>query len=200
LSSATSNRKVAPDPTFLPDPSARLTAAFEAAAARMRGLGFVNPALAVEAVAFAPWDGQWLGVMVTPWCMNLMLLPRDARAWHGLAVGDKQRYTFPAGEYEFIGANDVAIGPYQICSLFSPVLEFRDHETARLVASLARDALFDPANADLPTMPIDDLTPAEAAPAGDGPLAQIKQTLEAPLSKRDLLRGRFIGTIHDDRG
>ena len=41
--------------TVLPDPSARLTAAFRAAAARMEGLGLVNPALSVEAVGFAPW-------------------------------------------------------------------------------------------------------------------------------------------------
>ncbi len=58
------------------DPSARLVAAFEAAAVRMRGLPIVNPALAVEAVGFAPWEGHWLGVMVTPWFINLTLLLR----------------------------------------------------------------------------------------------------------------------------
>ena len=41
-------------PPLLPDPSARLAAVFQAVAERMRGLDFVNPALEVEAVGFAP--------------------------------------------------------------------------------------------------------------------------------------------------
>ena len=131
----------------LPDPSARLTAAFRAAAARMQGLDVVNPALAVEAVGFAPWNEHWLGVMLTPWFMNLTLLPRNPGGWRPLATGAKRRYAFPAGEYEFVGANDAMLGAYQVCSLFSPVHEFADQETARLVATLAREALFDAANA-----------------------------------------------------
>ena len=39
-------------------------------------------------------------------------------------------------------------GEYQLCSLFSPLLQFDDQETARLVAQLAREALFDAANAE----------------------------------------------------
>ena len=168
----------------LPDPSARLTAAFRAAAARMEGLGLVNPALSVEAVGFAPWGEHWLGVMLTPWFMNLTLLPRNPRAWQPLATGAKRRYTFPAGEYEFVGANDAVLGAYQVCSLFSPVHEFADHETARLVATLA--ANLSGAAADVA--------------AGPGPLAQLGRNLAAPLSKRDFLRGRFPGAGRDDRG
>jgi len=184
----------------LPDPSERLTAAFRAAAARMQGLDVVNPALAVEAVGFAPWDEHWLGVMLTPWFMNLTLLPRNARAWQPLAIGAKRRYTFPAGEYEFVGANDAAVGAYQVCSLFSPMHEFADQETARLVATLAREALFDAANAAVAEMPAAGLSPAADSPAAPGPLAQLEQRLDAPLSKRNFLRGRFLGADRDHRG
>ena len=184
----------------LPDPSERLTAAFRAAAARMQGLDVVNPALAVEAVGFAPWDEHWLGVMLTPWFMNLTLLPRNARAWQPLAIGAKRRYTFPAGEYEFVGANDAAVGAYQVCSLFSPMHEFADQETARLVATLAREALFDAANAAVAEMPAAGLSPAADPPAAPGPLAQLEQRLDAPLSKRNFLRGRFLGADRDHRG
>jgi [NiFe] hydrogenase assembly HybE family chaperone len=177
--------------TLLPDPSPRLDAAFRAAGARMAGLGFVNPALEVEAVGFAPWQGHWLGVMLTPWCMNLMLTPRDPAAWQPLAAGAKRRYGFPAGEYEFVGACDAALGEYLVCSLLSPLLEFDDHATARLVATLAREALFDPAHAEVPA------TPAES---GAGPIARLEANLAAPLSKREFLRGRFAGGDHDDRG
>ena len=132
----------------LPDPSPRLVNAFQAVAVRMAGLSFVNPALAVEAVGFAPWQGHWLGVMLTPWFMNLILAPRDIAAWQSLKQGGKRCYRFPAGEYDFIGAHDELAGEYQLCSLFSPVLQFEDQDTARLVAQLAREALFDAENAE----------------------------------------------------
>jgi [NiFe] hydrogenase assembly HybE family chaperone len=159
------------------DPSARLTAAFRAAAARMAGLALINPALDVEAVGFAPWHGHWLGVLVTPWCMNLVLTPHLASAWSALAPGAKRRYRFPAGTYEFVGAVDDTVGEYQTCSLFSPMLEFDDHATARRVAELAREALLDPANAE---------APGAAARAPD---ERALVALDTPVSRRDLLHG-----------
>ena len=133
----------------LPDPSPRLEAAFRAVyAERMQGLAFVNAAVAVEAIGFAPWKHYWLGVMLTPWSMNLLLAPRETSAWRPLPPGEKRRYTFPAGAFDFISAREEAIGEYLICSLFSPVLEFADHATARQTALLAREALFDSANAE----------------------------------------------------
>jgi len=165
------------EPT-LPDPSPRLDAAFRAAATRMPP-GLVNVALDVEAVGFAPWQGHWLGVMVTPWFMNLMLLPRAQSRWQSLRVGDKRTVQFPAGIYEFIGASEPSVGEYQSCSLFSPMDQFENHEAARLVAQLARQALLDPANAEQP----EDARDARPA-AGDE---------DEAISKRDFLRGRFAG-------
>ena len=169
---------------LLPDPSPRLNTAFRAIARRMDGLNFVNPAIDVEAVAFAPWESHWLGAMVTPWCINLMLLPRDTSGWTSLPQGRKLRYAFPAGEYEFISSRDDAVGEYQMCSLISPVLELPDHATARQVAELARAALLDPANAPVPEA----LRAAEDAELRPGPIAQIKEQATAPMSKRDFLR------------
>jgi len=188
MTDATAPSGAAASPPPLPDPSPRLNAAYRAIARRMDGLNVVNPAIGVEAVAFAPWESHWLGAMVTPWCINLMLLPRDPAGWTSLPQGRKRRYAFPAGEYEFISSRDEAIGEYQMCSLISPVLELPDHATACQVAELARAALLDPANAPQPAAP----------PAGNdaelppGPIAQIKQHATAPMSKRDFLRGRFL--------
>jgi [NiFe] hydrogenase assembly HybE family chaperone len=172
---------------LLPDPSPQLEQAFRATATRMSGLGFVNPALSVEAVAFEPWDGYWLGVMVTPWSINLLLLPRDRSLWRTVRAGDKQRYAFPAGDYDFIAAMDPVVGEYQMCSLFSPALEFEDHATARMVAKLAREALFDVDNAEQP-----DAGAATDEISQPGPLARMEQQAGAPMSKRDFLRGRFL--------
>ena len=172
---------------LLPDPSPRLEQAFRATAMRMSGLGFVNPALRVEAVAFAPWDGHWLGVMVTPWSINLLLLPHDRSLWRTVRAGGKQRYAFPAGDYDFIAATDPIVGEYQMCSLFSPALEFEDHATARMVATLAREALFDAGNAEQPGA-----RPATDDGTSPGPLAHRERQAATPMSKRDFLRGRFM--------
>lgn len=136
------------------NPAARLESAFRSIhEGRMRGLPLANEALAVEAVGFAPWDAHWLGVLVTPWCMNLVLLPREAAAWQSAPAGAKLAYRFPAGMYEFVSGREDAIGEYQACSLFSPMFEFADHATARLTAEAARAALFDAAHADPATVP-----------------------------------------------
>lgn len=170
-----------------PDPSAALVASYRAVEQRMAGLPFLNPALAVEAVGFAPWKAHWLGVMVTPWFMNLVIAPRDPAQWRSLPVGEKRRYTFPAGDYDFISAREDGVGEFFICSLFSPVTEFEDQATARYVAEHARAALLDAANDARATMA------APAAPeASAPPAAPVEAKREAALSRRDLLRGRFL--------
>ncbi|MCX7892466.1 MAG: [NiFe]-hydrogenase assembly chaperone HybE [Burkholderiales bacterium] len=168
------------EPAFASDPTARLEAAYRAIhAERMHGIPIVNPALGVAAVGFADWEGRWLGVLVTPWCMNLMLVPRDPAAWRPLAVGAKRRYALPAGEFEFIGGEDPAIGEYQMCSLFSPMERFGDMETAVLTAKLALEAALAPAQ-------------AERQAAEPRPLEKLARAVEAPMSKRDFLRGSFL--------
>lgn len=176
------------------DPSARLEAGFQVIAMKMQGLPFFNPALRVEAIAFEPWKHYWLGVMLTPWSMNLLLAPRDAQAWKPLPLGEKRRYLFPAGSFDFIGAYDAAIGEYLICSLFSPLLEFADHETARETARLARGALFDVENAEGPQLSGEDVSAAIAPARQATPhrLATLDASLAAPLSRHDLLHGRFL--------
>jgi [NiFe] hydrogenase assembly HybE family chaperone len=155
------------------DPTAGLEALYREADGRMRGLPVHNPALRVQAVGFAPWQGHWLGVVVTPWFMNLTIAPGHAAAWKSLPVGGKRRLRFPAGDYEFIGSKDPQFGEFQTCSLFSPMQDFADHDTASLVARLALEALLDPANAE----------PAPPPPAEDPAARPL-------LSKRDFLRGR----------
>jgi [NiFe] hydrogenase assembly HybE family chaperone len=141
---------------------------------RMRGLPFVNEALQVEAVGFREWEGRWLGILITPWFMNLVLMPHRAGQWAAVKVGDAWRYRFPAGAFEFVGGHDPAVGEFQACSLFSPVFEFDDQDTARLTAIAALDALFDPAH-------------REPAPYEPSPAAPAEPPQPTPMSKRDFL-------------
>ena len=77
---------------------------------RMRDLPFLNPALRVKAVGFRHWQGRCLGVLITPWFMNLMLLPCEGDEWQELQIGDKQRHLLPSGSYEFIVGEEAGIG------------------------------------------------------------------------------------------
>ncbi len=101
----------------------------------MAGVPILNPALRVEAVGFRPWQAHWLGVLVTPWFMNLLLMPRlESAHWSPVAEGETRTLMFPAGVFEFIGGHEPAVGDYQACSLFSPMFEFADHGGALATA------------------------------------------------------------------
>ncbi|MEW5881684.1 MAG: [NiFe]-hydrogenase assembly chaperone HybE [Pseudomonadota bacterium] len=117
----------------------RLERAFEEIArSRMAGLPTVHPRLRVEALGFAPQPGPhgedgWLGVLITPWCMNLVWLPATQVA---LRVGTSREHVLAGERYAFIGAHEPLydLGPFEACSLFSPMGEFADHDGARAVA------------------------------------------------------------------
>lgn len=182
--------------TVRPDPSARLTQVFaQIHATRMAGLPFLNPALQVEAVGFRRWQGRWLGVLITPWFMNLLLLPDEAAAWAQVRYGDSLAYTLPAGVFEFISAREEALGDYQSCSLFSPVFEFPTQDAARATALAALEALFDAAaraGAEGPgTAAHLDLASASSAAAP----AAVVEVPDAPArSRRNFLRGAWSGS------
>ncbi len=128
-----------------PSPAPSLEARFGTILRRqMRGMPMLNTALSVEALGFRPWREHWLGVLITPWFMNLVLMSRESSQWQPLAERETRHYVFPAGVFEFIGARDSVLGDYQACSLFSPMFEFADQAGARATAAAALDALFDP--------------------------------------------------------
>ncbi len=112
---------------------------------RMHGLPFLNPALAVQAVGFHQYEGNVLGVLITPWFMNLMLLP-EIDGWEGLRVGEKILHCFPSGQYEFTVGEENGFGQYQICSLFSPMADFADQASAVATAEAVLVALMDVQN------------------------------------------------------
>ena len=111
---------------------------------KMRDVPLVNKLLRVEAVGFRSWNGQILGVLVSPWFMNLVLLP-DGEAWD-LVPGAKEVIGFPSGDYEFIHNTRPQTGGYKACSLFSPMEAFTSQKGATDVARAVMEALFDAEN------------------------------------------------------
>ena len=164
------------------DPAPLLEAAFRRIEGeRMAGLGVLNPALRVEAVGFSRHEGHWLGIVITPWFMNLVLVPGEAASWQGVAPGKRLFRNFPSGDFAFLGSIEPEVGEFQTCSLFSPMSQFADQDGARAVALAALEALqCAPAAAAPPAPPADDALddPKQAA-------------LERPMSKREFLGSVF---------
>lgn len=128
------------------DPARGIEGAFQRAAARMRELPICNPALRIEAVGLRAWQGEWLCAVVSPWTLSLVLLPGEGGRVRRLGADERQRWSFPLGDYDFFGAEDPELGPYQTCSILSPPWELASHEDARAAARAAVEALLsDPA-------------------------------------------------------
>lgn len=104
--------------------TARLVADFrEVYHSKMRDVPVINQALHVEAVGFRAYDGCYLGVLIAPWFMNLVLLPGEDADWPVLKPGEKEVISFPSGDYEFLHNSREMVGPYKACSLFSPMAD-----------------------------------------------------------------------------
>ena len=119
----------------------RLAAAYrEIAATRMAGVALCHPGLDVEAVGFLDeGGGSVLGVLITPWFMNLIRLPAAGEV--PLAAGASRVRVIGTVPLPFIGAFEPAVGALEACSLYSPMHEFARQDQARDVAQAVLDEL-----------------------------------------------------------
>jgi [NiFe] hydrogenase assembly HybE family chaperone len=108
---------------------------------RMRDLPMVNPVLSVQAVGFNRFNEDWLGVLITPWFMNLLLLPGPDSTWREQQSGTKIEKRFPYGAFEFTLGSEAQLGSYALCSLFSPMFQFENQAAALTAAQAALQGL-----------------------------------------------------------
>jgi len=111
--------------------------------ASMRDAPICNAALHVTAVGFREHRGYAVGVILTPWFLNLVAAETRLGAAPALPLG-AFRLPFPAGAVEFTVAELAGFGRLASCSLFSPLSEFPDQGTACAVAQASLEAVFDP--------------------------------------------------------
>lgn len=120
------------------DPAPLLEAAFvRIERERMAGVPLLNPALRVQALDFERWRGHWLGALVTPWFLNLVLVPGNEDTWRHAAGRKRVRHTFGAGDFAFVGGDEPEVGEFQTCSLVSPMAGFADQASACATARIA---------------------------------------------------------------
>lgn len=149
----------------------RLIDRFREAEPRMRDLPFYNERLSTEAVGFRNWEGHRLGILITPWFINLILLPGEEDDWSGVQQGDQSDWHLPsetirftanrADEDEQTEAGDVFLA----APVFTNVIGVPDHEAAKNIAGQVLESLL--------------------AKPGSG-----KAAPGHAVSRRDLLRGK----------
>lgn len=164
----------------------KLEAVFnDIAQTRMAGVPICNSALRVQVVGLREWQGRWVGVLVTPWTISLVLMPGPDAPLDTLGPEEKKAWDFPSGKYEFMGLNEPALGTCQTCSLISPVIDFENQEDAVTVARQVMEALFVSAQ-------VDPKADADRKEMLKNAQPMVEPGLNKPLSRRDFLRGAFL--------
>jgi [NiFe] hydrogenase assembly HybE family chaperone len=155
------------------DLSERLVALYRAIHANaMRDVPVCNEALVVEAVGFHRHEGHALGILITPWFMNLARTELEG----GLPLPPAQRgstlnLVLPAGPIDLVVGELDGFGRIDACSLFSPMFDFADAEAAHQTAEAVLAVLFNP------------------AVLAEGTQTETRMHVAKPLDRRMLLRG-----------
>ncbi|HZX23893.1 MAG TPA: [NiFe]-hydrogenase assembly chaperone HybE [Woeseiaceae bacterium] len=125
----------------------RLIARFREAEPRMRDLPFYNERLSTEAVGFRDWEGHRLGILITPWFINLILLPGENDDWSGVDQGDQSDWHLPAETIRFTANRPDEDGQaeeaevFLAAPVFTNVIGVPDHEAAKNIAEQVLESL-----------------------------------------------------------
>lgn len=111
---------------FADSPATWLEAAFTRVAnADMQALPFYRAAIPVKACGFALFEQQWIGCLLTPWTMSLLVLPGPGQVWSQHTAGERLALQLPCGNVTFLTseiADDTGENhQYLSCSLMSPI-------------------------------------------------------------------------------
>ena len=98
----------------------------------------VNPSLTCRAVGFSRYQGDWLGVLITPWFMDLFLLPGGGELWGDIPAGQRRYVALGQGTVSFMAEDDPLLGAYQHSPLVAPVSALPDMVAA---LKLAREVM-----------------------------------------------------------
>jgi [NiFe] hydrogenase assembly HybE family chaperone len=105
--------------------------------ATMNDLPLYNGKLEVEAWGFQAFgERDLLGVLITPWFMNLVMFPVEPQSIDVNKYGEAKTFTLPCGERPFLYGGDDAIGAFWAASLHSPMDIFVNQAQAKAEARL----------------------------------------------------------------
>nr|WP_278989005.1 hydrogenase-2 assembly chaperone [Plesiomonas shigelloides] len=128
---------------FATNPAALLEQTFsEIAQGEMQTLPFFRAQVPVRALGFQCYEGQWVGVMLTPWMLSILVLPGLDQVWDSRPQGERLGLRLPFGNAVFHVCEIEAIGQYLSCSLMSPLDPAMSAEQAlQLATDVSRQVL-----------------------------------------------------------
>lgn len=142
---------------------------------RLQGLPVYNAKLRVEALDFQQCQHGLLGALVTPWFINIILLPAEPSAWLHHELGSKHSFALASGEQQFVLGEDEEVGRYFFRSVVSPPHCYQQQAEARSAAHAALHKLLTPE--------------AETAPATTGSTqVELDPRLQKPTGRREFMR------------
>ena len=95
----------------------------------------INPRLQVEVSAFARCQGDWLGTVIAPWAIHLILINGGGSLWGDIPAGQRRYVDLPGGTLAFVADGDPEIAAWQYASLLDSIGEAADMAAARLIAA-----------------------------------------------------------------
>ena len=125
------------------------------ATTRMAGLPICRTDITTEVLEFRQFEKHWLGVVLTPWSILVILACGDKDTWTSIPTGAVRAVKLPAGDFSFLGMNDPILGEYQACSLMIPLEGVANQATARAIALSAFRLML----SDMPEVPEERGTP-----------------------------------------
>ncbi len=106
---------------FASDPAPLLVAQYERIAREeMQALPFYHPAMPIVAECTL-FEGQWLGCVLTPWMLSVVVLPGPDQLWPVRSSSERLALQLPCGNLTFMVGTLSETGQLLACSLMSPI-------------------------------------------------------------------------------
>jgi [NiFe] hydrogenase assembly HybE family chaperone len=120
---------------FATNPATLLVAQYERIAREeMQGLPFYHAIMPIvaECVLF---EAQWLGCVLTPWMLSVVVLPGPDQRWPVRSSSDRLALQLPCGNMTFMVGELPETGQQLACSLMSPLDPHLGAEQGRSLVS-----------------------------------------------------------------
>jgi len=156
---------------------------------QMQDIPILNHKIRVQAVGFRCYEGRLLGVIITPWMMNLMLLPAADDDWQAWQPGHKEVFEFPSKPCQFMLNEFDRVGKCQTRSLYSPMNSFASHEQAVVAAQQYLAQLLTAPEQTEETVADEQLLARILR--GENKRETATTRIGQQITRRDLLRGKF---------